>query len=262
MILLPVPLSESLNTLFAHLSERFTGSTRSGRRWGAVMAAGGALLALQVYQAHGLWRDGIRPWEIATETRRDVPGVPFRAVALMQSEQIEGNLLTDYGWGQYVLWHLYPHNRVAFDGRYRTVYPADLEREFLDFQKTAVDFPATTPLLDTYATEIVLLPTARGPCDYLDRRDDWVKIFADEQATLYVRDLPRFRGLIAKSRGGTLEAPAVAAWHPFPAGPREGNPVRWESARWDRARPTVEQSLARAPFPKGNTIAGAPVNKP
>jgi hypothetical protein len=153
------------------------------------------------------------------ETKSDVPGIPLRAVSLMKQIGLHGNLVTDYGWAQYVLWQLHPSTKVAFDGRYRTVYPARLEREFVAFYRTSHEKPNRTPILDDYETEIALLPTGRGPCEYLDSRSDWVCILADQQASLYVRDIPKFQETIARSRSGRIRFPSVPTWQRFPAEP-------------------------------------------
>ncbi len=217
MVLLPGSLSDGLNRLFPHVARQLAGAP--GGRWVATLALVLALVALQAHDSWSMWRHGMLPWNIATEVRRDVPGVPARAVRLMVAEGISGNLVTEYGWGQYVLWHLFPQSRVAFDGRYRTVYPMQLERDFLAFQQVSRNQPAKTPLLDQFDTEIALVPTKHGPANYLAGRSDWVKIFADDQAALFVRNTPRFAPLIARSRAGRLAVPAEAAWELFPAGP-------------------------------------------
>ena len=158
----------------------------------------------------------IRPWEIGVECHRDSPGVPARAISVLEASGLEGNLVTSYGWGQYVLWHLHPQTKVAFDGRYRTVYPPALEDEFLSFQRLDAAGPARTPILDDYPTQIALLPATCGAANYLHSREDWTRVYGDSQAVLYVRRLPRFAAAIERAR---RVSPQVSRWRVFPAGP-------------------------------------------
>jgi hypothetical protein len=195
------------------------------------LAVPAVLVCLQIQNTWTMWQNGIRPWEIAVESSRDLPGVPVKAISVMQQEGLSGNLLTDYGWGQYVLWHLFPHSRVAFDGRYRTVYPLSLELDFVAFQRAGIDRPSATPLLDAHPTEIALLPSQRGPRDYLDARPDWIQIYSDSQATLYVRDLPKYQRVIQRARQSLITAPTVSIWQRFPAGPIDHHDTLLLSAR-------------------------------
>jgi hypothetical protein len=231
LVLLPGSLSDSLAKLFSHLARRLERDHRWGLRLTGAVGVAAVLVGLQIQNTWAMWQNGIRPWEIAVESSRDLPGVPVKAIAVMRQEGIFGNLLTDYGWGQYVLWHTYPESRIAFDGRYRTVYPLPLELDFVAFQRAGIDRPLQTPLLDEYPTEIALLPSHRGPRDYLDSRPDWVQIYADSQATLYVRDLPKFRLAIERSRQGRIAAPHIPVWRSFPAGPSDDGETILLSAR-------------------------------
>lgn len=235
MILLPGPLSESFERLLGTVLRQWSAHGFRRRRLAAIAAVIAMLSALQVRSTWTLWQEGIAPWDVAVQTESDVPGVPLRAVALMKREGLAGNLVTDYGWGQFVLWHLSPDVKVAFDGRYRTVYPPTLEREFLDFQR-ADDDSHHVPLLDRYKTEMALLPAGRGPCSLFDRRDDWVLVFGDDQSRLYVADVPKFRDLIARSQRKGLIVPRVPVWESFPGSLRLGmeNAVPSRHLAWQR----------------------------
>jgi hypothetical protein len=57
---------------------------------------------------------------------------PQEAIAYMKKRNLSGNLSTPFNWGQYCIFHLYPRMKVSMDGRYDTVYP---ERVFKDFIK-------------------------------------------------------------------------------------------------------------------------------
>lgn len=216
MVLLPDALSESLSRLFSQCFEHFSGPPARARRWAAALAIAGLFVGLHIHETRQMLDYQIRPWEIGVECHRDTPGVPVRAISVLEASGLQGNLVTSYGWGQYVLWHLHPHVKVAFDGRYRTVYPPALEREFLDFQRLDAASASRVPILDNYATQIALLPQSYGATEYLRTRQDWILVYGDDQAALYVRDLPQFATFIERAR---RLSPQVTRWQVFPAGP-------------------------------------------
>jgi hypothetical protein len=122
--------------------------------------------------------------------------------------------VTDYGWGQFVLWHLHPGTRVAFDGRYRTVFPPALERQFLEFQTAQSGIDSRTPILDDYATDLALVPTDSNVERYLASRTDWVSVYHDDQAAIFVSATRRELGALP---GATpIEVPAIPRWCVFP----------------------------------------------
>ena len=55
---------------------------------------------------------------------------PAGAVDFLRREGRRGTLWNDYGWGGYLIWHLYPELRVSIDGR-MAVYGPERFREHL-----------------------------------------------------------------------------------------------------------------------------------
>jgi hypothetical protein len=224
MVLFPGPMTEGLRRCFAILHRQWAGEHRRAVRAVAVACGIAILIGVQVSGSIRMWQSGMKPWDIAVETSGDVPGVPLKAIRLIQQLGIKGNLVTDYGWAQFVIWHLYPETKIAFDGRYRTVYPPQLEREFIEFQIAHVLKPETTPILDAYQTEIALISTVRGPCAYLDGRDDWVRLYQDEQVSLYLRKLPKFEAIIERALHAENHAVATPpVWDRFPGAAQNRN---------------------------------------
>lgn len=220
MILLPLPLTDALSRMFPNLIKRFSFSQHASLRRCAVAGALLVMIALRAPVVLNVWQHGIRPWQIAVESRGGALGMPVRAVSLMDRIGIHGNLITHYSWGQYVLWHLHPETHVAFDGRYRTVYPRDVEEQFLTFLNEDRSGPARVALVDDYQSELALLPCNIRACEYLEARRDWIKLYEDDQAVLFVRDVPKFRGLLNGDLPLCAAPAAVATWNRFPAGPR------------------------------------------
>tara|TARA_R110002095_G_scaffold133223_4_gene115636 strand:+ start:4424 stop:6106 length:1683 start_codon:yes stop_codon:yes gene_type:complete len=219
LILLPRPVSDALRSLFPQINRQWSGPSRARLRALLVLSTMLVIGGLGLQTIVSLWKESIPPWQIGVETQSRAPGMPVAAITVLQDQRLAGNILTDYGWAQYVIWQTFPESRVAFDGRYRTVYSAKLEQEFVAFQKLDAFSQGPTPLLDFYPTEILLLPASMNALDYLKQRQDWVQIYEDQQATLWVRDLPRFQSVIKRSQQAKLAIPVVAKWRCFPADP-------------------------------------------
>lgn len=215
LILLPRPLSDSLPQLFRHLTSILQAPGRWYLRVIAVGLAAGMLVVLQVRSTVDMWKNGLKPWDLGVESRSPVPGMPVRAVTFLKREHLSGNLITDYGWAQFLFWQA-PEFKVAFDGRYRTVYSAQLEKEFLSFLRTGRDRPQQTAMLDKYPTEIVLLPIGSGAAQYLPLRDDFVELYRDGQAAIWVKKSPRFAAIIERHLKAPLAPVEAPAWQPFP----------------------------------------------
>jgi hypothetical protein len=231
MVLLPAQIEDALQRLFPLLRQRWSGLENLWKQRLGVAAVSMFLIGLQVQTSLDLWKHGVAPWQIAVENRSYVPGMPTRALVVMQQLGVSGNLVTDYGWGQFAIWHTFPESHVAFDGRYRTVYPAELEQKLIDFQKAGDNLPQVCPLIDDFPTEIALLPVKAGTTTYLDTRADWVSVYRDDQAALFLRDLPRFAGQIRQvsQLGADLQVdPEVPRWTVFPGLPDGGTRVAFE----------------------------------
>ncbi len=222
MVLLPAQVEDALQRLFPLLRERWSGVENLWKQRLGVALVCLFLASLQVQTSLDLWRHGVAPWQIAVENRSYVPGMPTRALAAMKQLGASGNLITDYGWGQFAIWHLFTETRVAFDGRYRTVYPAEIEQKLIDFQKAGDELPQVCPLIDDFPTEIALLPVRAGTTRYLDTRADWVSVYRDDLAALFLRDRPRFADQLRQLRQsaeGAVVIPEVPRWTVFPGLP-------------------------------------------
>jgi hypothetical protein len=109
---------------------------------------------------------------------------PARAVALMDRAGAKGNLIVDFDWGEYVIWHLGPRIKVSIDGRRETVYSARALARDLDFREGR---PGWRALLETGHPVAALL--RRGsPCDQRMRsKPGWKVAYEDPVSTLLVR---------------------------------------------------------------------------
>lgn len=228
LTLLPGAISAGLFQFLPLLHERWSGPSGRGIRWAGLLAFCGAVFYFHHRSAEHLSESGLKPWQVAVEIRSNVPGVPARAVQWLADRKIRGKLLTQYGWAQYVLWHLYPDCTIGFDGRYRTIYPAEIETQFLAFQALN---PGDTPpdLLDR--TEILLWPVEHRPLPYLAGRPEWIEVYRDDQASVWLRDLPELMDGFSDRKLLPETSTDERRWLRFPGGPQNGIPV---ATSWKR----------------------------
>ncbi len=110
--------------------------------------------------------------------------VPAGAVAFMQQHGLGGNLLCDFNWGEYLIWHDAPRSRVFIDGRYDTVYPPSVIRDYLAFY---FDQPKGAAVLAAYPHDFVLVPPLSGAAYLTSRSPDWTLVYRDPVAMLFAR---------------------------------------------------------------------------
>jgi len=140
---------------------------------------------------------------------------PVDAVSFLAREHIEGNLYCGFNWGEFCLWHLAPGSRVFCDGRYETVYPADVSRLALGPLVTENDRRA---ILEQYPTEILLVPSASPLAEWLAARHDVVAVYDDGMARLFLKRIDRFEPWISTAPNARQQAAGSASGRhvPFP----------------------------------------------
>ena len=113
-----------------------------------------------------------------------VEDVPVAAVALLKQSGVAGNLAVEFGWGEYVLWHLGPCVKVSIDGRRETIYTAEIYQQNLDFMFGRGDWSA---LLTRQPTDMALVTRGAADDNLLSLHPEWVQVFADSGTALFVR---------------------------------------------------------------------------
>jgi hypothetical protein len=109
-------------------------------------------------------------------------GNPVRAVEFMKSHRLEGNVLAQYGWGQYVIWHGAPGMKVFIDSRYDLAYPPAVVWDWL---KLANNLDGASHTIAAYPHDFVLLDKDSPGIKVMDSQRDWRLIYSDGTARLY-----------------------------------------------------------------------------
>jgi hypothetical protein len=111
---------------------------------------------------------------------------PAGAVAFMQAHALHGNLLGDFGWGEYLIWHA-PESKVFIDGRYDTVFT---DQTIRDYVKLYFDLPGAARVITDYSHDFILLPPAAPIVRKLSETLGWKTVYRDDGATLFARSGP------------------------------------------------------------------------
>jgi hypothetical protein len=109
---------------------------------------------------------------------------PRAALAFMSAHGLRGNVLGEFGWGEYLIWHFATQDKVFIDGRYDTVYPFKVIGDYLEFY---FDRPGADAVLDSYRHDFVLIGTSAPARRLMERRPDWKLLYRDDDALLYIR---------------------------------------------------------------------------
>jgi hypothetical protein len=116
---------------------------------------------------------------------------PHGAVAFMRARGLHGNVLCDFAWGEFLIFHLAPQSRVFIDSRFDMIYPRSVIADYLDF---ALVRPRAGRVLAVYPHDFVLMPTRSPVCRFMSSQFGWRRIYSDETATLFARaDSPAAR---------------------------------------------------------------------
>ena len=117
------------------------------------------------------------------DTRFPVNAVE-RNLARLAPEGLAPRVLTSDQWSDYLIFRLYPRQRVFFDGR------SDFFGPQLggDYRKLLAAEQGWRELLDRYRFQLALLPRDWPLSTMLEREPGWHKVYGDGVAVLYARD--------------------------------------------------------------------------
>ncbi len=109
---------------------------------------------------------------------------PAGAIEFMSERGLYGNVLSEWGWGGYIIWHQAPRSKVFVDGRSDSVYPIAVIRDFLLFR---FDLPGAARVLDSYPHDYVLIATSSPARRLMANNHAWKLLYRDNDALLYAR---------------------------------------------------------------------------
>jgi hypothetical protein len=110
---------------------------------------------------------------------------PAGAVNFMKQQGLSGKILTKFEWGEYLIWELHPGSLIAFDGRYETVYPPEVEDKFFEFSEAR---PRWRGFLEDYPPDLILLDKRMKIVELIGKEPPWRQIYADAGCVLFMAD--------------------------------------------------------------------------
>lgn len=113
------------------------------------------------------------------------PIFPVSAVNWIKANDIRGNILPHFDWGEYLIWTCYPACRVAMDGRYETVYKDQVSQEYFDFLKGREKWDV---FLRKYPHDMVLIKSKSRTHLLMLREPSWRVAYADQWSVLFLRN--------------------------------------------------------------------------
>jgi hypothetical protein len=133
-----------------------------------------SMAALLIAMAGGEFSNRLKTWA----------PVPNGAVAFMKARNLHGNILNHFDWGEYLIWHGAPQDRVFVDGRCELVYPDRLLREYIEF---LYGLPGGAKLLDSYPHNLILLRPDTRAYRTVAADSRWRLAYSDPDSALFVR---------------------------------------------------------------------------
>ena len=110
---------------------------------------------------------------------------PTAAVDFIQNKHLSGTLLTFFNWGEYLIWKLFPDCKIALDGRYETVYPESVAKEYFNFIRARANWEQ---FLNNYPPDMILIPKKLDVYHLIKKDKKWREIYSDTSCILFLRD--------------------------------------------------------------------------
>lgn len=107
--------------------------------------------------------------------------MPGEAVSFLRDQRAEGSILSPDYWGGYLIYRLYPHNRVVIDDRH-DLYGERFLRSYLTMMHVE---PGWENFLRSHG-DWVLLPRRSALAAILGKTAEWQTIYSDDVAIVFV----------------------------------------------------------------------------
>ncbi len=99
---------------------------------------------------------------------------PIKEVEFIKTNHIKGNILSNFGYGSYISYKLYPQNKIFMDGRYEEVYydyMVPLLKEFF------LAYPHWKQLLDNFPPDVMIIEKSYPIYNVLKQKNEWSVVY-------------------------------------------------------------------------------------
>ncbi|MCE3235131.1 MAG: hypothetical protein K0Q50_1311 [Vampirovibrio sp.] len=109
---------------------------------------------------------------------------PIGAVNFLKQNRVEGNVWVPFTWGEFIYWVLTPQGRVSMDGRYETVYPLSVYKDYRAFYHPPYDISRA----ERYPTTHILVQASQSDLlRKLSQSGRWHVIYQDSRTVLFAK---------------------------------------------------------------------------
>ena len=99
---------------------------------------------------------------------------PVKEVEFIKANNIKGNILTNFGYGSYVSYKLYPQNKIFMDGRYEEVYydyMVPMLKEFL------LAYPHWKQVFEYFPPDVMIIENSYPVYNVLKQEGKWIAVY-------------------------------------------------------------------------------------
>lgn len=140
---------------------------------------------------------------------------PVAAVRFLLTEKINGNMFNNDEFGDYVIYSSYPQYKVFIDGR-SDMYGSKQLKEYF----SVINFEqGWEEILEKYKIDWILYNSDAMFTRHLLKNNDWRLIYADSTSSIFVKNIPKYQGLIEKYKDIKPVAPEDKSTAAYPANP-------------------------------------------
>jgi hypothetical protein len=133
-----------------------------------------AICAIALFLVGGTLSNNLKTWK----------PMPTGALAFMQQHKLHGNLLPQFEWGSWILWHMGDAFKVYIDPRGELVYT---DKQEGDYARFFYGMEGADKLLDAYPHDYVLMGVHDKGADVVRRDPRWHLLYSDQTAALFGR---------------------------------------------------------------------------
>ncbi len=119
---------------------------------------------------------------------------PVAAVKFIEKANLSGNMFNNDEFGDYVIYAAWPRYKVFFDGR-SDMYGSSRLKEYMKVRNFKEGWEKT---LEKYRINWIFFDTDSQLTRFLKERKDWVLIYQDKVASIFIKNIPANRMLINK----------------------------------------------------------------
>ncbi len=120
--------------------------------------------------------------------------IPEQAVNFIEENNISGRLFNTYGYGGYLIYRLFPEQKVFIDGR-ADMYGDEFITEYTQIAKGSSQWQKS---FDKYAIDYIICKNNTPLRQLVLLRGDFKLVYEDEYHSVLLKNITRFQDLISK----------------------------------------------------------------